>query len=278
MNEPETNEPTTGSEEPTTSDPPARSPGHLSPDQRAAQRRQLLRGIQAARHGASKSSGETPAAGTTLVVMESLVQLQNDQADSIAETGALVRRTSSNPPGATEQDATAADPTSPNGTSQALRRIEMLVRQQEALTTAIADSAKQSHERLLRLEVMTPLYEDLAGELTERLNRSSRQIEDTVLALRRTEYLLGQVDERCQKGHELLSRVEMLILNADGMLTASRRELQSEATATRRYIAQKLRFAPLLLLVTTLLLTVTAFAWWSQRQTTAGQAPIAETR
>jgi hypothetical protein len=210
--------------------------------------------------------------------MESLVQLQSDQADSITETEALVRRTSSKPPGATEQDATAGDPTSPNETSLVLQRIEMLVRQQEAVTTAIAERAKQSHERLLRLEVMTPLYEDLAGTLTERLNRSSRQLEDTVLALRRTEYLLGQVDERCQKGHELLSRVEMLVQTADGMLSASRRELQSEATATRQDIARRLRFAPLLLLVTTLLLTVTTLAWWSQRQTTAGQAPIAETR
>jgi hypothetical protein len=169
----------------------------------------------------------------------------------------------------TESDATSGSPRPVSDNSRILEQLDL----QEAAISAIAGVAKESHERLSQLEGMLPQYNAFTEALTDTLTRSTRQLEDTVLTLRRTEYLLGQMDDRNRRGQELLSRVEMLIQNVDGILSAGKRELQSEAIVMRRYIARKLRFAPLLLLVTSLLLAASALTWWNQGRVD-GQIPI----
>jgi hypothetical protein len=173
----------------------------------------------------------------------------------------------------TESDATADGPTPVSDNTRILEQLD----RQEALISAIAGIAKESHERLSQLEGMLPQYNAFTEALTDTMTRSSRQLEDTVLTLRRTECLLGQMCDRSRREQELLSRVEMLIQNADGMLSAGKRELQSEATMMRRYVARKLRFAPLLLLVTSLLLAASALTWWNHGRVD-GQTPIVGTR
>jgi hypothetical protein len=110
------------------------------------------------------------------------------------ETQALAHSLSNSGLDAAKLNATADEPIPRNDASQVLRRSEILLDQQR----------RTSHERLSRLEVMTPLYDNFAGTLTEMLNCVGRQIEDTVLALRRTEYLLAQVNAACQEGCGLL--------------------------------------------------------------------------
>jgi hypothetical protein len=217
---------------------PTEEANRPSNGQERERRRQLLGAMKAARHQTSTGERER--------LMPEVSRARSTESDAISDS---------------------PTPVSDNG-----RILEQLDRQ-EAVISAIEGIAKAAHERLSQLEGMLPQYNAFAQALTDTMTRSSQQLEDTVLTLRRTEYLLGQMDDRNRRGQELLARVEILIQNADGMLGAGKRELQSAAIVMRRYIGRKLRFAPLLLLLTSLLLAASALTWWNQGRVD-GQIPI----
>jgi hypothetical protein len=240
-------------------------PGSSTGPARAERRRQLLQTMRAARRGTSTDENRT-STSTGLTAMETAGH-QSEESDPIGLPERLATDMANG-----QSDTTREGSMLPTESSLP-QQIEAFMSRQEDAANRIAEITRVSDERISRLGGMTHEYEAFSGELTEALNRSDRLIEDTVLTLKRTEYLLGHLDDRNRRGQEVLARVEMLIQNADGVLSAGKRELQSEAAMMRRYIARKVAFAPLLLLLTSLLLAVSALTWWTQGRVRGGQVP-----
>jgi hypothetical protein len=220
---------------------------------KAERRRRILDDMKVARRG---RLDERPGSTSTMLGTPEMPSPDRIERDEPIEPTIELTPESAASQSNTTAVATAAVDETPG-------RIEELMRLQENAMRVIADNAKATNERISGLAQMSQEHATFAEALTEALKRSSRQIEDAALNIKRTEYLLGHVDETCRQLHSHLSRTEILIENAGGMLSAGRRELQSEAILISRYIARKLRFVPLLILLTTLLFAVSAVTWWS---------------
>lgn len=229
-----------------------KSPGPSNAATRLERKRQLLETLQAARRRVLTTAAETPSTAV-ITTLETIVQMQTEQTEDLGRMHDILKEI------AADRSPTTSGPwnvRSPEETSRLSERLEVLSRIEETMS----------------------MYDRFAETLVEATKRSNRQSEEIVLAVRRSEYLLGQMNETCQKGHELLLRAETQLLNAEGMLSAGRRELQSEVTAISRYIARKLRFAPVLLLLTSLMFALAALTWWSATPTRDMRSPIVGSR